>query len=138
MGLLRRLFGRKRDKTAPTIGYSKQTPIPWKVGESLLTKLMDVEVYRGETKERVKVVAAYQFQNSDIIYGIMKWDNNLYAAVILHYPSGTIKEWMQGKSTSHSRQVEVVEVGPDVNVKYKEIGAFSPWPKPITKETKNL
>jgi len=125
MGFLRRLFRRRRDKTARDIPVpTKQTLIPYAVSH------MDVGLYRGGTLERVKVVAAYQFQNTDMIYGIVKWDDSLYAAIILNFPLGTIKKRLLGKSTKVPAQLPyIVEIGPDVNVKYKEIGAFSPWPK---------
>jgi len=116
MGLLKRLFGKKRDKTTA----KRQTA---KIGSG--------GIEAGVTFE---IITGHAYENIDVVYGKKKLENNLYAAVIKEYPPGTLKELMQGKMVRVNAPYpieHVVEVGSDVNVKYKEVGA---WPKPIIKK----
>ena len=86
------------------------------------------------------VVASKQFANADIVYGIRRLPDNLCEAVIVVYRPGTLAEMSKGHVIGPDAKVseKVVAVGSKVCFDYKEIGAFSKWPKPIIEvEEKN-
>jgi len=98
----------------------------------ILNKFRLFKKYKKRTTPswNINVITCKKYLNNDAIFGIIKLEDDVYASAVILYPSGTINKLLKGKKIKAPSKIALIEVGTEVKFKYKEIGAFSPWPDP--------